>query len=264
MDLKLTDQLALVTASTGGIGKEIAASLAREGARVIVNGRTQRTVDAAIADVRSRVPGARLEGLVADNGTAAGIAETIKSFPSVQIVVNNLGIYGAVDFPNITDEAWFEMFEVNVMSGVRLARHYLPDMLRVGSGRIVFLASEAALMPAAEMIHYSASKTMVLGVSRGIAELTKGTGVTVNAIVAGSTKTDGAVSFISELHPDVPFEAAEKRFMGPGSPRASSLIGRLIKPQEIGDLVAYVSSPLAAPVNGSALRVDGGLVRSIF
>jgi 3-oxoacyl-[acyl-carrier protein] reductase len=264
MDLRLDDQLALVTASTGGIGKDIAATLAREGARVIVNGRTPKTVDAAIADIAAQVPGAKLESLVADNGTRAGTDETIARFPVVDIVVNNLGIYGAVDFTDITDEAWFEMFEVNVMSGVRLARHYLPGMLSSGSGRLIFLASEAAVMPAAEMIHYSASKTMVLGVSRGVAELTKGTAVTSNAIVAGSTKTDGAVSFISELYPGVPFDEAEAQFMGPGSGRASSLIGRLIRPQEIGDLVAYVSSPLAAAVNGAALRVDGGLVRSVF
>lgn len=264
MDLQLDDRLALVTASTGGIGKQIAACLAREGARVIVNGRTAETVDRAIADIGAQVPGARLERLVADNGTSEGTKTTAAEFPAVDILVNNLGIYGAVDFLDTTDEAWQQMFEVNVMSGVRLARHYLPGMLSKGTGRLVFLASEAAVMPAAEMVHYSASKTMVLGVSRGLAELTKGSAVTSNAIVAGSTKTDGAVSFIGDLYPGVPFDEAEAAFMGPGSARSTSLIGRLIKPQEVGDLVAYVSSPLAAAINGSALRIDGGLVRSVF
>ena len=264
MDLHLDGTIALVTASTGGIGKEIAATLAREGARVIVNGRTAETVDQAIADISAQVPGAKLERLVADNGTREGTQTTADEFPAVDILVNNLGIYGAVDFFDITDEAWHQMFEVNVMSGVRLARYYLPGMLSKGTGRLVFLASEAAVMPASEMVHYSASKTMVLGVSRSIAELTKGSAVTSNAIVAGSTKTDGAVSFIGDLYPGLSFDEAEAKFMGEGSARSTSLIGRLIKPQEVGDLVAYVSSPLAAAINGSALRIDGGLVRSVF
>jgi len=264
MDLHIEDKLALVTASTGGIGKEIAVGLAGEGVRVIINGRTTETVDAAIKDILSRVPDAKLEGLVADNGTAAGTQETVRQFPAVDILVNNLGIYGAVDFFDITDEAWLEMYEVNVLSGVRLARHYLRDMLDQGTGRIIFLASEAALTPATEMVHYSASKTMILSVSRGLAELTKATAVTVNAIVAGPTKTEGNVTFISSLYPEDSFEVAEAKFMGEGSGRSTSLIQRLITPKEIADLVTYVSSPLAAAANGAALRVDGGLVRSVF
>jgi 3-oxoacyl-[acyl-carrier protein] reductase len=264
MDLHLEDKLALVTASTGGIGKEIAATLAREGARVIVNGRTDATVDAAIADIQARVSGAKLERLVADNGTGAGTEETTRQFPEVEILVNNLGIYEAVDFFDLTDDAWFRMFEVDVLSGVRLARHYLPKMLHNTTGRLVFLASEAALMPAPEMAHYSAAKTMLLSVSRSLAELTKGTAVTVNAIVAGSSKTEGNIAFIGSLYPDIPFDEAEAKFMGEGSSRSTSLIQRLITPQEIADFVTYVSSPLAAAVNGAALRVDGGLVRSVF
>jgi 3-oxoacyl-[acyl-carrier protein] reductase len=188
----------------------------------------------------------------------------VEAYPAVDILVNNLGIYGAVDFLDITDDAWQEMFEVNVMSGVRLARHYLPGMRATDSGRMIFVASEAAVMPSAEMVHYSASKTMLLGVARGVAEHTKGTGVTSNAIVVGPTKTDGAVSFIGELYPGVPFEEAEALFMGPGAARGTSLIGRLIRPEEVGGLVAYVSSPLAAAINGAALRIDGGVMRSVF
>jgi len=261
MRLDLDGKLALVTASTGGIGREIAATLAREGARVVVNGRTEASVQSAIETIAAAVPGARLEALVADLGTRAGTETTIATFPAVDILVNNLGIYWAVDFFEIDDEAWFEIFEVNVMSGVRLARHYLRGMLDAGAGRLVFLASEAAIMPEPAMVHYSASKTMVLGVSRNLAQLTRGTGVTVNAIVAGSTKTDGAVSFIGDLFPGTPFAEAEAQFMREARP--TSLIGRLILPQEVADLVAYVSSPRAAAVNGAALRVDGGLVPTV-
>lgn len=264
MDLQLEGRLALVTASTAGIGKEIAAALAAEGARVIVNGRTAASVEAAVAELSTRIPADRFVGLVADNGTAEGAAITAEAFPAVDILVNNLGIYGAVDFLDITDAAWREMFEVNVLSGVRLARHYLPGMLAAGSGRMVFVASEAAVAPSAEMVHYSASKTMLLGVSRGVAEHTKGSAVTSNAIVVGPTKTEGAVSFIGDLYPGVPFDEAEALFMGPGAARGTSLIGRLIKPEEVGALVAYVSSPLAAAINGAALRIDGGVVRSVF
>lgn len=261
MQLQLDDKLALVTASTGGIGKEIAEVLAREGARVIVNGRTADTVDAAIDDIGRRVPGGRLEALVTNNGTQEGVEATVSAYPHIDVLVNNLGIYEAVDFFDITDEAWFEMFEVNVMSGVRLARRYLPKMLEVGSGRVVFLASEAAVMPEPAMVHYSASKTMVLGVSRNLAHLTRGTGVTVNAIVAGSTKTAGAVSFIGDLFPGLPFDEAEAAFMRDARP--TSLIARLIQPREVADLVAYVSSPVASAINGASLRVDGGLIPTV-
>ncbi|WP_188679933.1 SDR family NAD(P)-dependent oxidoreductase [Subtercola lobariae] len=264
MDLHLDGSLVLVTASTGGIGKDIAASLAREGARVIVNGRTVETVDEAIDDLRTRVVGGRFERLVADNGTAEGTIETVSRFPEIDILVNNLGVYGAVDFFDITDDAWQRMFEVNVMSGVRLSRHYLAGMLSKNSGRLIFIASEAAVTPSAEMVHYSASKTMVLGVSRGIAELTKGTAVTSNAIVAGPTKTAGAVSFIGQVYSGIPYAEAEAQFMGLGAARGTSLIGRLIEPGEIGSFVAYVSSPLAAAINGAALRIEGGIVRSVF
>lgn len=264
MNLHLDDKLALVTASTGGIGKEIATTLTREGATVIVNGRIAASVDAAIAHIRARVPGAKLEKLVADNGTAEGAAKTLRQFPEVDILINNLGIYEAVDFFDETDDAWQRLFEVNVLSGVRLARGYLKTMLGKKTGRVLFLASEAAIMPSPEMAHYSATKTMVLSVSRSLAELTKGTAVTVNAIVAGSTKTEGVAKFIQDLFPSLSLEEAEKRFMGESGNRSSSLIQRLIDPKEIADFVTYVSSPLASAINGAALRVDGGLVRSVF
>jgi 3-oxoacyl-[acyl-carrier protein] reductase len=262
MDLQLDEKLALVTASTGGIGKEIAESLAREGAIVIVNGRTTASVDAAIADIRKSVPDAKLESLAADNGTGTGTEETIRKFPQVDILINNLGIYEAVGFFEETDEAWQRLFEVNVLSGVRLARHYLKSMLARKSGRIIFIASEAAVSPSPEMAHYSATKTMQLSLSRSLAELTKGTAVTVNTVMPGSTKTEGVAKFVQEIFPGVSSEEAERRFMRQNRP--TSLLERLIEPREIADFVTFVSSPRSAAINGAALRVDGGLVRSVF
>jgi 3-oxoacyl-[acyl-carrier protein] reductase len=262
MDLQLENKLALVTASTGGIGKEIANSLAREGARVIINGRTASSVEAAAAAIRARLPEAKLESLAADNGTASGVEETTRRFPEVDILVNNLGIYEAVGFFEETDEAWLRLFEVNVLSGVRLARHYLKAMLAGRTGRIIFVASEAAISPSPEMAHYSATKTMQLSVSRSLAELTKGTAVTVNTIVPGSTKTEGVAKFVQDIFPGVSPEEAERRFMRENRP--TSLIERLIRPEEIADFVTFVSSPRASAINGAALRVDGGLVRSVF
>jgi 3-oxoacyl-[acyl-carrier protein] reductase len=262
MDLQLGGKLALVTASTGGIGKAIAEALAREGARVIVNGRSSPSVDAAMADIRTRVPSASLEALATDNGSAEGTAETVRRFPEVDILVNNLGIYEAVGFFDETDEAWQRLFEVNVMSGVRLARHYLKAMLAKSTGRIMFISSESAISPAPEMAHYAATKTMQLSVSRSLAELTKGTAVTVNAILAGSTRTEGVEKFVADIFPGVPQAEAQKRFVRENRP--TSLLERLIDPQEIADFVAFVSSPRASAINGAALRVDGGLVRSVF
>jgi 3-oxoacyl-[acyl-carrier protein] reductase len=262
MDTLLKDKLALVTASSGGIGQAIASSLAAEGARVIINGRSEKVVAVAIDNIRSKYPSAQLEPLAADNGTAAGCAQTIATFPEVDILVNNLGIYEAVGFFEETDEAWQQMFEVNIMSGVRLSRHYLQKMLAKNWGRIVFISSESGVTPAPEMAHYSATKTMQLSISRSLAELTKGTGVTVNTVLAGSTRTDNVIRFIQDVLPGVPVEEAERRFVAENRP--TSLIQRLIRPEEVGDFVTFVASPRASAVNGAALRVDGGIVRSAF
>lgn len=262
MNLQLDDKLALVTASSGGIGQAIATSLAREGARVIINGRSAASVDSATAAIRKDVPEAKLEKLVADNGTAEGTAESIRQFPEVDILVNNLGIYEAVAFFDETDEAWQRLFEVNILSGVRLARHYLKAMLTKGQGRIIFISSESGISPSPEMAHYAATKTMQLSIARSLAELTKGTAVTVNAVLPGSTRTEGVDKFVQDLFPDLPLADAAKRFMQENRP--TSLIERLIEPHEIADFIAYVSSPLASAINGAALRVDGGLVRSVF
>jgi 3-oxoacyl-[acyl-carrier protein] reductase len=229
---------------------------------VIVNGRSASSVESAMAEILGQVPNAGLEGLPADNGTVAGVAETIAKFPQVDILVNNLGIYEAVGFFDETDEAWQRLFEVNILSGVRLARHYLKPMLERKTGRIVFVSSESAISPSPEMAHYAATKTMQLSLSRSLAELTKGTAVTVNCVLPGSTKTEGVEKFVGDIFPDAAPEEAERKFMQENRP--TSLLERLIEPREIADFVSFLSSPLASAINGAALRVDGGLVRSVF
>jgi 3-oxoacyl-[acyl-carrier protein] reductase len=262
MDLQLNGKRALVTASSGGIGLEIARVLAGEGAEVIVNGRTAGSVERAIASIRADVASASLLPLAADNGTDEGYAQTIAAYPDVDILVNNLGIYEAIGFFDLSDEQWRRLFEVNILSGVRLSRHYLRRMLDADAGRILFISSESGINPAPEMAHYSATKTMQLAVSRSLAELTKGTRVTVNAVLPGSTKTEGVEQFIAQVFPGVAAAEAERRFVSENRP--TSLIARLIEPVEIARLVAFVCSPLASAINGAALRVDGGIVRSVF
>lgn len=261
MDLKLNGKTALVTASTGGIGLEIARSLAREGARVIINGRSAKSVEGAIAELRKALPDAKLEPLAADNGAAEGCAKTIAAFPQVDVLVNNLGIYEAVGFFEESDEDWLRLFDTNIMSGVRLGRHYLRGMLDRGSGRVIFISSESGVSPAPEMAHYSATKAMQLSISRSLAELTKGTAVTVNTVMPGSTLTDSVEKFVADIFPGVSAAEAQKRFIVEN--RGTSLIQRFIRPEEIGDAVAFVASDLASAINGSAIRVDGGIVKTM-
>lgn len=261
MNLALAEKTALVTASSGGIGLEIARALAAAGARVVVNGRTQASVDQAVGDIRSGLPDADLVALAADNGTAEGCAATIAAVPSIDILVNNLGIYEAVGFFDETDAAWQRLFDVNIMSGVRLSRHYLRGMLDRGRGRIVFISSESGVSPAPEMAHYSATKTMQLSIARSLAELTKNTNVTVNSVLPGPTRTPGVEAFIGGLFPGVDLAEAERQFIAANRP--TSLIGRLIEPKEIGDVVAFLCSAQASAINGAAIRAEGGLVRSV-
>lgn len=262
MDFELKGRTALVSASSGGIGLEIARSLAAEGARVVVNGRSATSVESAMADIRRTVPGADLVPLAADNGTAEGCAATIAAMPSVDILVNNLGIYEAVGFFEETDDAWQRLFEVNIMSGVRLSRHYLKGMLARGHGRVIFISSESGVSPAPEMAHYSATKTMQLSIARSLAELTKNTSVTVNSVLPGPTRTPGVEEFIGGIFPGVAPAEAERQFIAENRP--TSLIGRLIDPKEIGDTVAFLCSARASAINGTCIRAEGGLVRSVF
>jgi 3-oxoacyl-[acyl-carrier protein] reductase len=261
MDLGLKGKTALVTGSTGGIGLAIAKSLAREGARVLVNGRSETSVQKAIAELRAELPNADLVPLAADHGTAEGCARSIAAFPSLDVLVNNLGIYEAVGFFDETDEAWQRLFEVNIMSGVRLSRHHLKGMLERKRGRIIFISSESGVSPAPEMAHYSATKTMQLSISRSLAELTRGTAVTVNTVLPGSTMTEAVEKFVGDVFPGVPAKEAQERFIRENRP--TSLIQRFIRPEEIGDVVAFVASDLASAINGAAVRADGGIVRSI-
>ncbi|MDF7808205.1 SDR family NAD(P)-dependent oxidoreductase [Pontiellaceae bacterium B12219] len=259
MNLELEGKTALVTASSSGIGLEIARSLAAEGARVVINGRTKKRVDEAIEQIA--IPGAELIPLVADNGTVEGCNETITQLKDVDILVNNLGIYEAVGFFDESDEAWQKLFDINIMSGVRLARHFLQGMLKRGSGRLIFISSESGVSPAPEMAHYSATKTMQLGISRSLAELTKGSEVTVNSVLPGPTRTDSVEQFIQDVFPGLSPAEAERKFMLENRP--TSLIGRLIDPKEIGDIVTFLCSARASVINGSCIRAEGGLIRSI-
>jgi len=263
MDLQLSDKVALVSGSTAGIGLAIATTLAEEGATVIVNGRTQERVNHALEILQQSVPNAKLQGIAADLGTQAGVELLLQQVPFVNILVNNLGIYGSQAFEDISDEEWMNILEVNVMSGVRLSRHYLPLMLKKDWGRIIFISSESALNIPAEMIHYGVTKTAQVALSRGLAETTAGSNVTVNTVLPGPTRSEGVETFIEGLAKDqnISPEQVEKEFFT--QMRPSSLIQRFAKTSEVAALVAFVASPVASAINGAALRVEGGVVRSI-
>lgn len=263
MDLQLLDKVALVSGSTAGIGLAIANTLAEEGATVIVNGRTEDRVNEAIATIKQTVPNAKLQGVAADLGTTAGADALFQQIAEVDILVNNLGIYGAKPFDEIADAEWQNFFEVNIMSGVRLSRRYLPLMLQKNWGRVVFISSESGLNIPAEMIHYGVTKTAQLALARGLAETTAGTQVTVNSVLPGPTRSEGVEDFIRGLatSQQISPEQVEKEFFA--KTRPSSLIQRFASTSEVAALVAFVVSPLASAINGAALRVEGGLVRSI-
>ncbi|MEG4587456.1 SDR family oxidoreductase [Microcoleus sp. MOSTC5] len=263
MDLQLSDKVALVSGSTAGIGLAIATTLAQEGATVIVNGRTPERVNEALDRLKQSVPNAKLQGIAADLGTQAGVELLFQQVPEVNILVNNLGIYGSQAFEDISDEEWMNILEVNVMSGVRLSRHYLPLMLKKDWGRIIFISSESALNIPTEMIHYGVTKTAQVALSRGLAETTAGSHVTVNTVLPGPTRSEGVETFIEGLAKDqnISPEQVEKEFFT--KTRPSSLIQRFATTSEVAALVAFVASPLASAINGAALRVEGGLLRSI-
>ncbi|MBN9698351.1 MAG: SDR family NAD(P)-dependent oxidoreductase [Zoogloea sp.] len=263
MDLQLTGKRALITGSTAGIGFAIASRLAAEGAEVIINGRSRSGVSAAVARLIEAVPGARVSGVAADLSGAAGCEALVASCPDVDILVNNLGIFDPRPFEEIQDIEWFDFFETNVMSGVRLSRAYLPAMKSRDWGRIVFISSESGVCPPAEMVHYGMSKSAQLSVARGIAETCVGSGVTVNSVLPGPTRTEGVGTFFGRLAEEqgVSLEQAEKDFFA--NARPTSIIKRFIEPAEVANLVAYVCSPLASATHGAALRVEGGVVRSM-
>ena len=262
MDLQIRGKRALVTGSTAGIGFAIAQALAQEGVAVIVNGRTQERVDDAVARLRD-IASAEMSGLAADLGAVEGVRRATARFPEVDILVNNLGIFEPKPFEQISDQDWFRFFEVNVMSGVRLSRHYLPRMKQQNWGRIVFISSESALQIPMEMIHYGMTKTAQLAIARGLAETTTGTNVTVNSILPGPTASEGVTEFVSRLAAasNADRGQVEKDFFEHARP--SSILKRFEEPAEIAAVVAFICSPLASAINGAAVRADGGVVRSI-
>ena len=263
MDLKLKGKLALISGSTAGIGHAIAAALANEGARVIVNGRSQASVDDAVARIEAG-EGGEVLGFAGDLSTRAAAEALAARFPNIEILVNNLGIFEPKPFEDIPDEDWLRFFDVNVLSGVRLARLCLPAMKRANWGRIIFISSESALQIPAEMIHYGVTKTAQVAVARGLAESLVGTDITVNSILPGPTKSRGVGEFIGALAKadGKSFEAYEKEFFEKARP--TSLIKRFESPEEIAAMVAYIASPLSSGTTGAALRVDGGCTKSAF
>jgi len=264
VDLKLKDKVALVTGSTAGIGFAIARQLAGEGAHVYVNGRTQQRVDAAIASIRSQNPAARVDGIVSDFSSATGSETVIAKLPAVDVLVNNVGIFEVKPFAEIPDVDWYRFFEVNVMSGVRLSRHYLAAMLKKNWGRILFISSESAVQIPVEMVHYGMTKTAQVAIARGIAESVAGTGVTVNSILAGPTASEGASAFVESMarQQNKSKEDIEKEFFEKARP--SSLLKRFATVDEVAALVTYVAGEPSSATNGAALRVDGGVVKAIL
>lgn len=263
MDTKLTNKLALVSGSTAGIGYAIAAALAAEGARVVVNGRSQASVDDAVSKIKSAT-GSHVVGFVGDLSTAAAAEELVKQHPNIEILVNNLGIFEPKAFEDIEDADWLRFFDVNVLSGVRLARLCLPAMRRANWGRIIFISSESGVQIPAEMIHYGMTKTAQLAVSRGLAESVAGTGITVNSILPGPTRSRGVGDFVDAMAKaqGKSFSEFETEFFE--KVRPTSLIKRFASPDEVASMVTYIASPLASATTGAALRVDGGTVKSAF
>jgi NAD(P)-dependent dehydrogenase (short-subunit alcohol dehydrogenase family) len=264
MDLQLNGKLALVTGSTAGIGLAIAQSLAAEGARVIVNGRTEDRVREASAKIQSAHPDAQLQPLALDLTTQEAVAETTHRFPELDILVNNLGVYEPKPFEEITDEDWQAIINTNFMSGVRLSRHYLPRMRFKDWGRILFISSESAVNIPVEMIHYGVTKTMQVALARGLAETTAGTGVTVNSVLVGPTRSEGVEGFLDDMARAKSISKAQVEEDFFENVRPSSLLQRFETGEEVAWMVTYLASPLALATNGAAVRVEGGLLRSIL
>ncbi len=263
MDIDLRGRRALVTGSTGGIGLATAVGLAQVGAAVVVNGRTADRVDAAVNAVRDAVPGAEVTGAAADVGTAEGVASLVAAVPDLDVLVNNTGVFVPRPFAELTDEDWDGVWATNVMSGVRLSRHHAPRMAGRGWGRIVFVSSESALQIPPEMVHYGVTKTAQLAVARGLAESYPATGLTVNSVLPGPTATEGFEAMLAESAREqgISVDEAGRRFIA--EHRSTSLLGRPATVQEVANLVVYVCTPAASGTNGSALRVDAGVVRAI-
>jgi NAD(P)-dependent dehydrogenase (short-subunit alcohol dehydrogenase family) len=263
MKIDLSGKTALVTGSTAGIGQAIAQGLAATGAAVVVNGRTQSKVDATIAAITKAVPGSQVRGFAADVATAAGCKSLVAAVPEVDILINNTGIFEPKDFFEIPDEDWTRFFETNVMSGVRLSRAYLQGMLKRNWGRVVFISSESALNIPKEMIQYGMTKTAQLAISRGLAELTRGTAVTVNSVLPGPTMSEGVETFVKDLAKQNGQSVDDAAANFVKQHRPTSLLGRFASVEEVANMVVYISSKEASATNGASLRVEGGIVQTI-
>jgi NAD(P)-dependent dehydrogenase (short-subunit alcohol dehydrogenase family) len=263
MKIDLTGKTALVTGSTSGIGRAVAKGLASAGATVVVNGRTQGKVDEAVATIARAVPGAKVRGVAADVSTAAGCNALVAALPEADILINNAGIFEAKGFFDIPDEDWIRFFEVNMMSGVRLSRAYMPGMLKRNWGRIIFISSESALNIPKEMIHYGVTKTAQLALSRGLAEMTRGTAVTVNSVLPGPTMSEGVETFVKDLAKQNGQSQEEAASQFVKQFRPTSLLQRFASVEEIANMVVYISSKEASATNGAALRAEGGIVQTI-
>lgn len=264
MNLQLKGKKAFISGSTSGIGLATAKKMLLEEATVIINGRSTETVNKAVDELKKETGKEEISGIAADFSKAADVNALLQQLPEVDILINNAGIFEPKPFAEIPDEDWFRFFEVNVMSGIRLSRHYFPKMLKKNWGRIIFISSESGIFIPEEMIHYGVTKTAQLAVSRGLAELTKGTNVTVNAVLPGPTKSQGVSGFINDLAKadNISTSEVEKNFFL--NARPTSLIQRFASPDEVANMITYIASPLASATNGAALRVDGGVVRSII
>jgi NAD(P)-dependent dehydrogenase (short-subunit alcohol dehydrogenase family) len=264
MNIDLKNKHAVISGSTSGIGYAIAHGLAAAGANVVINGRSKSSVFDAVAKLKKELPNAQIHGVAADLGTANGVAEFVGQVPATDILINNLGIFESKAFFDLTDEDWDKFFQVNVMSAVRLSRHYAPGMVSQGWGRIQFLSSDSAVQIAKELVHYAMTKTALLAVSRGLAETLIGTGVTVNALLPGPTRTEGVATFFAQMAKEqgTTTEILEADFIREQCP--SSLIQRLTTSEEVANMSVYLASTQASATTGAAVRVDGGVVRSIF
>ena len=264
MNLGLQGKLAVVSGSTAGIGFAIAAMLAQEGARVVINGRTEARVTTAVEKIRQRMKGAELIGVAADLGTAAGVSAFVKQVPEADILVNNLGIFEVKPFLEIPDADWLRFFEINVLSGVRLTRHYLAGMLEKNWGRVIFISSESGQQIPTEMIHYGMTKTAQVAIARGVAQTVVATGVTVNSVLVGPTASEGASEFVQNMARQQAISAAdvEKQFFA--TIRPTSLLKRFETAEEIAAVVAFVASTQSVAINGAAVRAEAGVVQSIF
>lgn len=264
MDLQLQNKTALVTGSTAGIGLAIATGLVSEGADVVIAGRSKTKLDEAQEYIKSKTGKRAAQAVLADASTSEGAAELLRAVPEIDILINNLGIYEARSFMDLRDEDWMRLFEINVMSGVRITRQYFQAMLRKNWGRVIFISSESGVMPPAEMLQYGVTKSAQLSISRGLAQLTNGTGVTVNAVLPGPTRSEGIVDFLRSIASDPAAPASELEAEFFQKHRSTSLLQRMIEAEEVASMVSYLSSPLSAATNGAALRVEGGLVPTIL